>query len=280
MHIVKLWQNLMSSDFSDKLERDRLLDLAAALSYYAILSLAPLLVIVLWGLSLIDESLKSQWLIQAQDLVGENAGAFLESLAEQTNSPSIANTAGFLGLLTLLFSASAIFGQLRSSLNLIFEVPAAPEPSINSVVYAVWDFLKRKIISMGMVLAFVGISAASLFSSAVLTYILDETLPLKLKWFNFVVTFSLYTVLFGLIYWWIPQKKVGFKISLTAGVISTLAFMLSQSLIGLYFTHSAVVSMYGAAGSLIVLLMWVYFSALIVFASAEIANEIYKIRRP
>lgn len=277
--LKELWTNFSGDDFSSKLERDRLFDLAAALSYYALLSLAPLLVIVLWGLSLIDESLKIQWLQQVQDLVGENAGSFLQSLAEETNSPTVANTAGILGALTLLFSASAIFAQLRSSLNLIFEVPPAPEPQINSYVYAVLNFLKQKLISMGMVLAFIIVSAASLFSSTILTFILDETLPMTFKWFNFLVSFALYTFLFGLIYWWIPQKKVGFKISLTAGVISTLAFLLSQSLIGLYFTHSAVISMYGAAGSIIVLLMWVYFSALIVFASAEIANEIHRIKK-
>jgi membrane protein len=189
----------------------------------------------------------------------------------------MAGIAGIAGMVTLLFSAGAIFGELRMSLNKIFQVDKSKlEHPDESFLRSTWRFLKDKLFNMGMVLAFVFISIVSLLVSSALSFFLKGDVAVLGQTVNFLVSLAVFGLLFGSLYYFLPQTKISAKIAITSGVITGLLFSLGKSLIGLYLGQSAVGSMYGAAGSLIVVLVWVYYSSAVIFVSAEIANEICK----
>lgn len=271
--ISRLWRQ----KFIDKFVADDVLDLAASLSYYTALSLAPLLILLITFVSLIGNNFKAELLTEIQGLVGEQASEAIRAIAINADrAPEMRGVAGFVGIATLLFSAAAIFGQLRASLNKIFEVSknelkAKDEQSfwMDSLGY-----LKEKIFSMGMVLTFVFISIISLVVSSFLSLFLKGAEGLLFQMLNLVISFLIFGFLFACIYYFIPAVNVRPKIAITSGFVTALMFSIGKSLIGLYLGQNAVASLYGAAGSFIVLLMWVYYSSVVIFISAEVAHEL------
>lgn len=277
MKIKESFRRIASKEFMEKLGRDNILDMAASLSYYTALSLAPLLILLITVVSFLGENFKDELMTQVQDLVGSKAsGAIKAVTANASATPDLRNWAGIAGVVTLLFSSGAIFGQLRSSFNIIFEVDPKSLNGGEGIVGSSLDFLKRKVFSMGMVLTFVFISLVSLVVSSAISMMVTGTTALILQGINLAVSLLVFTFLFGAIYYFLPQKRIPAAVAFVAGLITALLFNVGKSLIGLYIGQSAVASMWGAAGSFIVLLMWVYFSSIIIFISAEIANEIKK----
>ncbi|MBO9666778.1 MAG: YihY/virulence factor BrkB family protein, partial [Bdellovibrio sp.] len=250
----------------------------ASLSYYTTLSLAPLLILLLTFVAFVDQSFRDEVLKQTQGLIGSQARDLIKDIAANVDSQSrMAGVAGMVGVVTLLFSAGAIFGELRMSLNKIFQVDKSKlEYPNDNFIQSTWRFLKDKLFNMGMVLAFVFISIVSLLVSSGLSFFLKGDDAILGQALNFLVSLGVFGLLFGSLYYFLPQTKVSIKVAVISGVITGILFSIGKSLIGLYLGQSAVGSMYGAAGSLIVVLVWVYYSSAVIFVSAEIANEICK----
>jgi membrane protein len=268
-------KSLFDSKFFSKVSNDDLFNMAASLSYYTALSLAPLLVLLITFVSFMGDTFKVELINQIQDLVGSQAAEAIAMITKSADQKvSVRNIAGILGLLTLLVSAGGVFGELRASLNKIFDVPLA---TISDQDENFWQtsrgFLKQKIFNMGMVLTFVFISIVSLLISSGISLWFQGAQALIGQLINFAISAAVFTVLFGAIYFFLPQKKMSLKVSLISGLITAVLFSLGKSLIGMYLGQSAVASAYGAAGSMIVLLMWVYYSSIIIFLSAEITHK-------
>ncbi|WII72468.1 YihY/virulence factor BrkB family protein [Bdellovibrio sp. 22V] len=277
--VITAYKRIFSGQFIDKLDRDKILDLAASLSYYTALSFAPLLVLLLTFVSFLGDNFKQELLMEVEGLVGGRAQDTIKAIAKNASqTPEVRDWAGLAGLITLLFSAGAIFSQLRMSLNIIFEVREEDlkKPEKEGFFVSAWNFIKQKIFSMGMVLTFVFISIVSLVVSSMLSMFLSGTAAILGEFINLGVSFLVFSFLFAAIYYFLPQRQIRPGIAFTAGAITAILFSIGKSLIGMYLGQSAVANLYGAAGSLIVFLMWVYYSSIIIFISAEIANEINK----
>ncbi|UYL10744.1 YihY family inner membrane protein [Bdellovibrio sp. SKB1291214] len=255
--------------------------MSASLSFYTALSLAPLLVLLLTFVAIMNQSFREEILTQINLLFGTSSSQILEEIAKNVESqPDVRDLAGILGIITLLFSAGAIFGELRMSLNKIFEVKIDYKKlEEETFLQSVGTFMKTKLFNMGMVLTFVFISIISLVVSSVLSLYLTGTDAVIGQILNFVVSLLIFGLLFSAIYYFLPQVQVRLKVAITSGFITAFMFSVGKGLIGLYMGQSAVASLYGAAGSFIVLLLWVYYSSAVIFLSAEVANEINKEER-
>ena len=263
--------------FFAKLIYDDLLKEAAALSYYTALSLAPIVIIAVTLLSWRDENFKLAFLQQAQHLLGPQAGSIIGVII--TNADTNMNwrtTAGILGLFALLFSASAIFAQLRSTLDKIFgpQLVSSKNQQPESFGHAAWLFIKDKIFNMGMALAFIFISSVSLIISAAISFYFQNTSDTLFHFFDFILPIPIFALLFSCIYLFLPSRRIAPGISFIAGILTSILFSAGKSAIGVYIGNVGLGSAYGAAGSLIVLLVWVYYSSIILFFCAEIATFI------
>lgn len=252
-------------------QEDKASRLAAALAYYTAFSIAPLLVIAIAIAAIVfgEEAAKGQIATQLGTLVGPEAAKAIESLVESSYRKSgegIIATLISIGL--LFFGASNIFTQLQDSLNTIWEVAPKPGRGIKGIV-------KDRILSFGMVLGIGFLLLVSLILSTVLAALgnyLGGMMPgLQFVWsiLNFSLSFGVITLLFALMFKFLPDVKITWGDVGIGAAITALLFTIGKSLISLYLGNSGVDSTYGAAGSLVVLLLWVNFSAQILFFGAE-----------
>jgi membrane protein len=239
--------------------------LSAALAFYTALALAPLLVITLTVVGLLGENSQAQLLAQIQGLLGNQAASAINAIIESSQKkPDTGTIAGIVSILVLLFSASGVFAQIQSSLNVIFEAQG-------KVSKGAWGWIRKRILSMGMVLTLGFLAMVSLVVSAALAFVFTNE-GLLWKVINFAISLGVFTVLFGLLFKYLPDAQLSWKRSFAGGLVTAILFAIGKYLIGLYLGKSAVGSSYGAAGSLVVLLSWVYYSALILFSGAEITR--------
>ncbi|WP_413582364.1 YihY/virulence factor BrkB family protein [Bdellovibrio sp. HCB288] len=281
MKWAKSLRRVTRKSFLNKLASDDILEMSASLSFYTALSLAPLLVLLLTFVALINDSFREEILTQIHLLFGGHSSDILRAIAKNVDKqPEVRDMAGIVGLVTLVFSAGAIFGELRMSLNKIFEVGTdATQNQEETALQTVWTFMKTKLFNMGMVLTFVFISIVSLVVSSVLSMFLKGTDAIWGQILNFVISLGIFGVLFSAIYYFLPQTQIRPKVAVTSGFLTAFMFSIGKGFIGIYMGQSAVASLYGAAGSLIVLLLWVYYSSAVIFVSAEVANEINKVEQ-
>ncbi|MFM6930541.1 MAG: YihY/virulence factor BrkB family protein [Bdellovibrio sp.] len=277
MKIRASFKKIFNKNFFSKLAKDDVVEMSASLAYYSALSLAPLLILLLTFIALINKEFLDEILGQIQHLIGEQARDLISEIAKNVDQqPNMRNWASVVGLVTLLFSAGGIFGELRASLNRIFEVSPAEAEAEETLFQTAWSFFRMKLFNMGMVLTFVFISIVSLLVSSVLSFYLSGIDAVIGQLINFIISLLVFGALFSAIYIFLPQTQITRKVAVTSGFITALMFSIGKSLIGLYLGQSAVASLYGAAGSFIVLLMWVFYSSIVIFLSAEIANELNK----
>lgn len=243
---------------------------AAALSYYTIFSLAPLLIVAIAVAGAIfgEEAARGQIVDQIGGLIGKDGAAAVQTMIENANKPKEGLVAGVLGVIALLFGASGVFGQLQSSLNSIWEVEPKPGKGI-------WGFLRSRFLSLSMVLVIAFLLLVSLVLSAALAALgswLGGMLPgqeILLRIGDLVLSVAMVTVLFAAIFRYLPDVEIGWKDVWTGAFATAILFTLGRYLIGLYLGRSAVGSAYGAAGSLVIVLLWIYYSTQILFYGAE-----------
>jgi membrane protein len=263
--IFTLLKNAAQEWSEDKASR-----LAAALSYYTIFSLAPLLVIVIAiaGLVFGQEAAQQELLAQIEGLVGEEGATAIQEMIAGASDTGDSILAAVIGFVLLLFGASGVFAQLQDAMNTMWEVKPKEGRGILAIV-------KDRILSFGMVLVIGFLLLVSLVLSAALAALsnfMAGLLPANeiiMQVISFAVSFAVISFLFALIFKYLPDAEVAWGDVWLGAIVTALLFTIGKELIGLYLGRSAVASTYGAAGSLVILLLWVYYSAQILFFGAE-----------
>jgi membrane protein len=254
------------TDFMD----DKAPRLGAALAYYTAFSLAPLLVIVIAIAAMVfgQEAAQGQIVGTIQGFVGENGARAIQEMIAGASKHGSGITATIVGVITLLFGASGVFGQLQDSLNTIWEVQPKPGRGI-------WGFIRDRFFSLTMVLGTGFLLLVSLVLTSAIS-MLGEFLGSRLPggetlWHgvNLILSLGITTLIFALIYKYVPDVKIQWRDVFVGALVTGALFTLGKFLIGLYLGKSTIASTYGAAGSLIVVLLWVYYSAQILFFGAE-----------
>jgi membrane protein len=255
-------------------KEDRASRLSAALAYYTIFSLAPLLVIVIAIAGLIWEAdvVRTQVLNQIQGLVGPEGADFVAGLITGTGSQTEDLVATIIGIITLLFGALGVFNELHNSLNTIWEVgEEKPKGFLQTVKKVIID----RLLSFTMILGIGFLLLVSLVISAGLSATQEtirNTIPISefiLQIANTIISIGVITVLFALMYKFLPDAEIAWRDVWVGAFITSVFFSVGKTAIGLYLGNSAVASSFGAAGSLVLLLLWIYYSAQILFFGAE-----------
>jgi membrane protein len=242
--------------------------LGAALAYYTMLSVAPLLVVVaaIGGLVYGQAAARGELAQQLQGLVGRQGAELLQTMLANAYHPAAGVVASVIGVIVLLLGATGVFVELQGSLNRIWGVQGqAPG--------GVWGFFRTRLLSFLMVLAVGLLLLASLVLSAVLTavgrHFSGAGSTVLWQVINLAVSLGVITLLFALIFKLLPDADIAWKDVWVGAALTAVLFTIGKSLIGLYLGTSTVGSTYGAAGSLAVFLVWVYYSAQILFFGAE-----------
>lgn len=243
---------------------------AAALAYYTLFSVAPMLIIAIAvaGLVFGQEAAQGEIQKQLQSLIGDAGAKVVEDLVASASKPSSGIVATVVGILVLAFAATGVFAQLQDSLNTIWKVKKKP---MNGLL----AFLRQRLLSFAMVLGIGFLLLVSLVLSAALSAAGTFLMGLMPGWetvlqlVNLAIAFSVTTVLFAMIYKVLPDTRVAWKDVWLGAAVTSFLFSLGKLGIGLYLGKSSVSSSYGAAGSFAVLLLWVYYSSQLLFLGAE-----------
>ncbi len=244
--------------------------MGAALAYYTAFSIAPLLLIVisLAGLIFGVEAARGEIVGQLQGLMGPQGAKAVQGLLESVNKPAESITATLVGVSLLLVGATSVFGELQDALDRIWRAPKRYKGGI-------WSLLRARMLSFGMIMGIGFLLMVSLVFSAALAALGKFWGPIFADWriladsFNFLFSFVFATCMFALIYKIMPRARVDWSDVWIGSTTTALLFTIGKFLIGLYIGKSAVTSGFGAAGSLVVLLVWVYYSAQIFLVGAE-----------
>ena len=242
----------------------------AAIAFYTVTSIAPVLLIVVAvaGLAMGHEAAQGALINQLSGVVGAEAAQFLQSLIANAATPSSGILASVIGGVTLIATASGVFGELQTALNKIWR--AKPRSGTVS------RLIRARATSIGLVAAMGFFLLASLAASAAVTAFtaqLNEVLPFGgalASFLNFAISLILISALFAAIYKALPDVDIAWRDVAIGSLITGLLFNLGKALIGWYIGSSAVASTYGAAGGLIVLMLWIYYSAQILLFGAQL----------
>jgi membrane protein len=257
----------------DAWNRDKAPRLGAAVAFYTALSLSPLLILALLiaGAVFGEEAARGQVADQLEELMGREGASVVQSILLNAQRPGHGLIASIIGFATLLFGASGVFGELQEAMNTIWNVK--PKEG------AGWlEFVKDRAFAFAMVLG----AGVVLLALIVLGSVLDafpaavaRVVPLPDWMFlplNLLVSFGVFTLLFAVLFRVLPEVDISWKDVWGGALITSALFLLGRYLIGLYLSRNSFGSSYGAAGSLVALLFWVYYSAQIFFFGAEITR--------
>jgi membrane protein len=258
--------------------------LGASLAYYTLFSLAPVLVvaIAIGGLIFGPEAVRGEIVGQIQGLLGREGAEAVQAMLEGASRPSSSMAATAAGIITFFLGATGAFLELQNSLNAIWRVKPRADSSFFQALVV------QRLISFGLVVAMGFLLATSLLVSAGLaaihTYMGNAFPGVVVLWeaLNVVVSLGVITVLFALIYKVLPDVRLVWADVWIAGLVTAGLFTIGKLLIGMYLGTTGVASTYGAAGSVIVLLVWVYYSAQVILLGAEFSREYVSMfgRRP
>ena len=249
---------------------DNALRLGASLAYYTLFAIAPVLLvaIAIAGLAFGPEAVRGEIVLQLQGLIGRDGAQAVQSMLEGASRPRSGMLATIIGSVTFLFASTGAFLELQTVLNTIWRVK--PNPGLNLT-----GFVRDRIRSFGLVIAVGFLLLVSLAVSAALAAAsawLDRRMPgWPTIWgiLNALVSLGVITVLFALLYRFLPDVKLEWRDVVTGAFVTAVLFTLGKQAIGFYLGQSATASSYGAAGSVIVVLLWVYYSAQILLLGAE-----------
>ncbi len=244
--------------------------LGASVAFYSLLSFAPLLILIAAVIALVftKEKAHQELINQAREMIGDRGAATVTSLLANAQKPSSGILASVIAFVTLLFGASSVFIELRDALNIIWDAKPKTAGGWKAMV-------KDRLFSFGMVLSIGFLLLISLILSAGLAFMgkfFSQVVPIPapaLEIINFVVSFLVITVLFALLFKFVPAVHIDWRDVLVGAVGTALLFTIGKWLLGLYLGKASVGYAYGAAGSLVAVIVWVYYSAQIFFFGAE-----------
>lgn len=278
MPFLKTIWNLLKETYSE-FDDDNAIKLSASLSYYTIFSLAPLIIIILsiCGLFFGRDAVTGSFFWQIQGLVGKEAGLQLQEMIKSIELSDSSLFATIVGSVTLLIGASGVFAEIQSSINFIWGLKAKPNKGLVK-------FLKNRLMSFSMIAAVGFLLLVSLtlntlmdvLNARLMRYFPDATVYLFYI-LNIIILFVSITLLFSIIFRTLPDGTVAWKDTLIGSGVTAILFMIGKFAIGYYIGSSTIGSAYGAAGSVIVILVWVYYSAIILYFGAEF-TKVYALR--
>ena len=259
-------------------QADEALALGAALAYYTIFAMAPLLVLViaLAGLALGRAAAEGQLVGQIASLVGESGAHAIQDMISRASTPKAGIVASLVSVAAMTLGATGVFGQLQHALNKIWNAPPPRRRGLRAHV-------RKRAVAFGMILGIGFLLLVSLAISAALAAVhelLARHAPFAsrlLPLLNFALSFAVITALFALIFKVLPDVDMGWGDVLPGGAVTALLFTVGKTLIGLYLGRAGMTSVYGAAGSFVLVLLWVYYSAQILLLGAEF-TEVYSRR--
>ena len=257
---------------------DEALTRGASISFYTITSIGPVLFIVvaIAGLAFGEDAARGAIATQLSELMGRASADLVQTAVQSASDKSSGILASVLGATTLLITASGVFGEMQSALNAIWKTQRRGT--------TVTRLVRARAASLGLVAALGFLLLVSLVISAILSGLssyINAVLPfgaLILQILNFAISFAMISVLFAAIYKVLPDAKLSWADVLVGALVTALLFNVGKFLIGFYLGHSAVASSYGAAGALIIVLLWIYYSAQIFLLGAEF-TKVYASRR-
>ncbi|MBI5928945.1 MAG: YihY/virulence factor BrkB family protein [Chloroflexi bacterium] len=275
MTFLTTFFNLIEQTYNEWKE-DKAARIAAALAYYTAFSLAPLLVVIVAVLGFIvnEATVQTRILSEVRAALGDDAAGFVGDLISNADRPTEGVISTVLGVGTLLIGAIGALGQLRGALNTIWDVDDQ-QVKRKTRYLGIGNYLKEKLLSLGILLILGFFMMVSLIISTLLatadTYVMEivPEVELLLRVTSDGTTFLLITLLFALMYKFIPDTKVQWRDVWVGAAITALLFTMGKYLLGLYLGYSSTASVYGAAGSFVLILLWIYYSAQIVLFGAE-----------
>ena len=261
-------------------KEDKASRLSAALAYYTIFSLAPMLLIIIAVTGFFfgqRDVVQLQVLHQIEGLVGADGREFVSGLLTSASNPAKGVFATIVGIVTLLFGALGVFNELHNALNTIWEVK---EEETKGFLESIKKVIFNRFLSFSMILGIGFLLLVSLVISAALSAVqetIGNAIPVSeilLQIVNLVISIGVITVLFALIFKFLPDAEIAWRDVWLGAFVTAVLFSLGKFLIGLYLGNSSAASAFGAAGSLVLLLLWIYYSAQILLFGAEF-TEVY-----
>jgi membrane protein len=268
---LKRFWDIFKQSFSDFFE-DRILKLSAALAYYTIFSLPGLLIIVIWFSDIFygQEAVEGTVYGQISGFIGSDAAAQIQETIRNATLSGESSFATIVGLVTLIIGATSVFGEIQDSINLIWRLKSKPKKGLGWLKLVINRLLSFSIIICLGFLLLVSLVINSLLDIFIdrLTHVFPDTEVIVAYGVNLLMNFLITSLLFGLIFKVLPDAKIKWR-HVRAGAFTTaILFMMGKFLIGFYLGQSKMSSAYGAAGSIIVILLWVYYSSIILYFGA------------
>lgn len=252
---------------------DRCASMGAALAFYTTFSIAPMVLIALAiaGLFFGEQAARGEILAQLRGLFGESAGHAVEAMLASANKPGQGIVSAAIGMALLLVGSTTMMAELKDSLDRIFK--SAPDPT-----NGIWALLRTRLLSFSMVLVLAFLLLVSMIFGAAIAALQKfwtpafENFALLLQVVNVVTGLVLTMAMFAMIYKWMPRVKLAWRDVWMGASCTSILFLAGRTVIGLYIDTTGVGSSYGAAGALVVLLLWVYYSAQIFLYGAELTS--------
>lgn len=272
-HLSKLktyWQILKQSG-SDFME-DKVLKLSASLAYYTIFSVAPMLIVIIYfcDLFLGREAIEGTLYGQIKDLVGAQAAMQLQQMIRNATLSQDMSWATIIGFITLFIGATGVFAEIQDSINSIWRLKLKSKPKkglIKMLLNRLQSF--SLVVSMGFILLVsLVVNGVIEFFNTRLATLFPEVAVVVIYIINLAVTFLVITILFAVIFKVLPDARIRWRDVIKGAVVTAILFMLGKFAIGVYLSASKISSSYGAAGSIVIILIWVYYSAAILYFGA------------
>jgi membrane protein len=256
-------------------DEDNVTRLAASLAYFTLLSIAPLIIlaVAVTGLAFGEEAAREHIAGELAGVVGAGAADAIHSIAKNAHAPGTGVFSIAIGVVVLLFGASGVFGELQAALNTVWDV--APKPG-----RGIWGVIKDRFFSFTLVVGVAFLLLVSLVVSAALTWVgqvFEHTLPggaVVWQVLNFCISIAVVTALFALMFKTVPDARLRWRDVWVGSAVTALLFTLGKFLLGFYLGSAGVSSAYGAAGSIVALVIWVYYSSQVLLVGAEF-TEVY-----
>jgi membrane protein len=265
----KIWSLLKET--VEEWQQDKVDRMAAALAYYTLFSIAPLLVIAVAvaGAVFGQEAARGEVVAQIQGLLGKAGAEVVQTaLANTQTSESNGIVPSIISTLALIFGASGVFIQLQDSLNAVWNVDESPQGGVKAVVRKrIFSF--AMVITIGFILMVSLVISAGLAALSAFTNHLFPALESLWKIVNITISLGVFTLLFALIYKYLPDIKIGWRDVLVGALFTSILFSIGKELLGLYLGNGSFGSAYGAAGSVVTVLAWIYYSVQIMLFGAE-----------
>lgn len=268
-------------DTIQEFKDDRIAGIAGSLAFFTILSLAPLLLITVSVVGVVTDrdTVEGEVYQEISDAAGTRAADLVQDMVRNVNETRSGGIAALFGIVTLLYGAISIFGQLQEALNAVWEVDVRPEEGlVRTIKRRLWAAMMLPVTGLVLLLAL----ATDTALSAVVHYLGDEVSQLALVYVLQVVSLVAFTLvitfLFAFIYRYLPDVEIEWNDVIIGAAVTAVLFIIGQTLLSLYLTRGSVSSTYGAAGTFMVVLLWVYYSAQIFLFGAEF-TQAYARRR-